>query len=188
MLSEAHEGLVKAKTEEIEAGKKQLEVWWVLVDQKLQASNSWKDGFLEEGLQIIDAVLQWSFYVKIKKTIQGTIGLPNGLFLCAPTFFLRTRVVFMITFSMFSYILLLDNILSALQSSPKIWRSEEIPKAKKEQKASADLEREQSKQVEVSRGSLLETGHGGCFVGIRSSGNHWGLGEASPPLIALRGR
>lgn len=58
MLSEAHEGLVKAKTEEIEAGKKQLEVWWVLVDQKLQASNSWKDGFLEEGLQIIDAVLQ----------------------------------------------------------------------------------------------------------------------------------
>lgn len=82
--------------------------------------------------------------------------------------------------SMFSYIPLLVNILSALQSSPKIWRSEEIPKAKKEQKASADLEREQSKQVEVSQGSLLETGHG-------SGGNHWGLGEASQPLIALRG-
>ena len=43
ILSEAHEGLVKAKTEEIEAGKKQLEVWWVLVS-KIQASNSWKDG------------------------------------------------------------------------------------------------------------------------------------------------
>ena len=57
ILSEAHEGLVKAKTEEIEAGKKQLEVWWVLVS-KIQASNSWKDGFLEEGLQIMDAVLQ----------------------------------------------------------------------------------------------------------------------------------
>lgn len=68
---------------------------------KIQASNSWKDGFLEEGLQIIDAMLQWSFYVKIKKTIQDTLGLPNGLFLCAPTSFLRTRVVFEITFPCF---------------------------------------------------------------------------------------
>ena len=147
---------------------------------KIQASNSWKDGFLEEGLQIIDAMLQWSFYVKIKKTIQDTLGLPNGLFFMRTDFFFENQSCLWDYISMFSYIPLLRNILSALQSSPKIWRSEEIPKAKKEQKASADLEREQSKQVEVSQGSLLETGHG-------SGGNHWGLGEASQPLIALRG-
>jgi len=44
-LSEAHEGLVKAKTEEIEAGKKQLEVWWVLVDQKYRHQTAGRMGF-----------------------------------------------------------------------------------------------------------------------------------------------
>ena len=110
---------------------------------KIQASNSWKDGFWRKVCRSLMQCYNDPFMWRSKKTIQDTLGLPHGLFLCAPTLFLRTRVVFEITFPCFHTSHYWVTPYQLLQSSPKIWRSEEILKAKKEQKASADLEREQ---------------------------------------------
>ena len=73
---------MKAKTEEIEAGKKQLEVWWVLASKNKGIK---KAGRMVLGGRFVDHGCSHPFMSR-SKSHPRHLGAPNGLFLCAPTF------------------------------------------------------------------------------------------------------